>query len=677
MKIIKQSQTNMSVNIIGTIIIILFMFGTIVSAIGYVSFTISFENEYSETTYHMADTATSLLNGDMLDDFLRNGENDDYYTTKNLLDFYCKKMEVSLIYVIQVDRSDYGRFVSIFNAVNNAVDNSSYIPWELGHKRDTTNAEYRQKYQAVYEQKVPFETVYRNNPSDGQHPHITTMVPVKDSKGEVVAILCLQRPMSELSMVRMPYVISIVISTLFFSTLAAIIAASLIKKRIVNPIVKVSEETNRFARENTEGEKIGNISKYTEISKLVKSIDTMEEDMLRYIDNLTVATAEREKISAELSIAKTIQENTVPNAFPAFPDRKDFDIYAAMLPAKEVGGDLYNFFLIDEDHLAVTIADVSGKSVPAALFMMVTNILISEAARVVPTPGEALSFVNKRLCQNNSADMFATIWLGFIELSTGKLTMANAGHNDPVVCRKNGEVEFIKSRHGLLAGAFEEIRYKNTEVQLQKGDKLFLYTDGLNEATDASENMFTDERVLDAIREFKSEGPEALVKGIHSRVNAFVGDAPQFDDLTMVCVELKAGGSTDTLILDADCEKLDEVIGFVDGMMEQSGASAKEIMKLDLAVEEIFVNIAKYAYGAETGKVTISVSVSDREATIEFRDSGVPFNPLEKADPDVTLSAEERNIGGLGIYLVKKNTDGVTYQYQDNQNVLTLKKLLQ
>ena len=556
--IIMQSQTNMSVNIIGTIVLILFIFGAVVSTIGYLGFTISFKNEYSQTTYHMADTATTLINGDKLEEYLRNGESEEYLRTKKLLDAYCDRMEVSLIYVIIVDRSDYGRFVSVFNAVDNTVDNTKYEPWEPGYKRDTTNNEYRRKYQAVYEQTVPYETVYRTHPTDGQHPHITTLAPVKDSSGNVAAILCLQRPMDELSKARVPYVVSIVISTLVISALAAIVAARLLKKRIVDPIITVSEEAKRFARENTEGEKIGKISKYSEISNLVESIDTMEEDMLRYIDNLTAATAERERIGAELSIAKNIQENTVPNVFPAFPGREDFDIFATMTPAKEVGGDLYNFFLIDDNHLAVTIADVSGKSVPAALFMMVTNILISEAVRVVSTPAAAMNFVNQRLCRNNSAGMFATVWLGVIELSTGIMTMANAGHNDPILCRKNGEVEFVRTRHGLIAGAFEDIEYGNTEIQLQKGDKLFLYTDGLSEAINADEKMFTDEGVINAIRKYKDKAPKALLKGVESCVEAFVGDMPQFDDLTMICFELREGGRTDTPVPDAAAENLDK-----------------------------------------------------------------------------------------------------------------------
>ena len=261
--------------------------------------------------------------------------------------------------------------------------------------------------------------------------------------------------------------------------------------------------------------------------------------MLRYMENLTKATAEKERIAADLSLASTIQENSVPNVFPAFPDRKDFDIYASMTPAKEVGGDFYNFFLIDDDHLAFVIGDVSGKGIPAALFMMVTNILISDRAHMGGTPGEILTYVNRNICAHNPADMFVTLWLGMIELSTGKVIAANAGHDDAAVCRRDGTFELYKTRHGFVAGGMDGVQYRDFELQLDPGDKLFLYTDGVPEATRADNAMFGMERMLDALNAHRAGTPQQILEGVHASVNAFVGDAPQFDDLTMLCFERK------------------------------------------------------------------------------------------------------------------------------------------
>ena len=261
--------------------------------------------------------------------------------------------------------------------------------------------------------------------------------------------------------------------------------------------------------------------------------------MVLYMQNLTAITAEKERIGTELSLARTIQSDSIPDTFPAFPDRTDFDIYATMTPAKEVGGDFYNFFLVDDDHLAIVIGDVSGKGVPGSLSMMVTNILISERTQVGGTPAEILSFVNKRLCEHNKAEMFVTLWLGIIELSTGKVLAASAGHDDAIIYREGGKFCQLKTKHGLAAGAFLDSRYTGFRFNLGKGDKLFLFTDGATEATDVNGNMFRMERLLNALNEKRERSPREILSGVHESVNKFVGDAPQFDDLTMLCLELK------------------------------------------------------------------------------------------------------------------------------------------
>ena len=366
------------------------------------------------------------------------------------------------------------------------------------------------------------------------------MVPVKNSADDVVAILCMQRPIHELDAARRPYLKNIAISTILLALCASFLAALYIRKQVVAPILKVSDEATRFAAENTKGETLGTISQFKVIANLAHSIDTMETDMVNYMENLTAFTAEKERIGTELSLASTIQENSIPNDFPAFPDRTEFDIYASMTPAKEVGGDFYNYFFIDDDHLAVVIGDVSGKGIPGALFMMVTNILISDRARMGGTPAEILSFVNDRICENNEAEMFVTLWLGIVEVSTGKVIAANAGHDDAVICRRGGAFELLTTKHSLVAGAMGGMAYRDFSFRLDKGDKLFLYTDGVPEATDTANRMFTIPRMVDALNDLREKTPREILEGIHERVNEFVGEAPQFDDLTMLCLEWKA-----------------------------------------------------------------------------------------------------------------------------------------
>ena len=455
------------------------------------------------------------------------------------MDAYCKNMNVSLVYVIDVDESDYGHFVSVYNSVNNSVDNSEYEEWEIGHERDTTNEKYRRAYKALYEDQSEYETIYRLNPGKGVHPHITTIVPIRNDAGKVTALLCIQRPVSELANAIRNFVLRIVIAILLLAILASRLAAVNSEKWVLSPIRKISEEASRFARENTKGEELGDVSKFDEIRNLSRAIDKMETDMVSYIENLTAVTAERERIYTELSFARQIQYSALPNRYPAFPDRTDFDIYGSMTPAKEVGGDFYNFALIDDDHLAMWIGDVSDKGVPAALFMMAANIVIDNRTSMGGTPAKIMEFVNDNICEHNSTELFITVWLGILEISTGRLTCCNAGHEDPAVYRKGGTFELVKHKHNLVLGAMPDIAYTDHEIRLGKGDKLFIYTDGVTEATNPDYKLFGIDRTLEALNRYREGSPQEILEGVDVSIKEFVGDGKQFDDLTMLCIEIR------------------------------------------------------------------------------------------------------------------------------------------
>ena len=536
---IKKLRSNMAYNITAGVVLLLLVFGIVVSVGGILSFTEAFDEMNSTTTFHMAYTAASLVNGDHIEDYLAGEEKDEYARTKRVLDAFCHRMSVSLVYVIDVDISDYERFVSVFNAVDNSVDNSNYEPWELGHKRETTNEQYRESYRALYAKEKEYATVYRLNPGKGLNPHITTIVPIVNSEGNVAALLCIQRPIHELQSAILRFMVHILVTVLILAALGSRIAAQFLKKWVFIPIKKVSDEATRFAAENTKGEELGDVSRFEEIDNLSRSIDKMETDMVNYVEHLTAYTAERERIGMELSFAKRIQHSSLPTVFPAFPDRTDFDIYASMTPAREVGGDFYNFRLIDEDHLAMWIGDVSDKGVPAALFMMSANIVINNRTSMGGTPAEIMAFVNDNICEHNSANLFITIWLGILELSTGHLTFVNAGHEEPALYRKGGAFELYKTKHNIAVGIMPGMTYTDIEVHLEKGDKLFIYTDGVPEATNSEDKLYTTGRMLEALNRHREEPPKEILEGIHESVNEFVGDRAQFDDLTMLGFELK------------------------------------------------------------------------------------------------------------------------------------------
>ena len=248
---------------------------------------------------------------------------------------------------------------------------------------------------------------------------------------------------------------------------------------------------------------------------------------------------EQARLETELNMASSIQADMVPHIFPAYPDRPDFDVYATMEPAKEVGGDFYDFFLIDEDTLALVIADVSGKGIPAALFMMVSKILVQNYAMMNGSPKEVLESVNRQICENNREEMFVTVWLGIVDLKTGKLTASNAGHEYPTLKQKDGSFEIVKDKHGFVIGGMANAKYSQYELQLERGAKIFVYTDGLAEANDENGNQFGMDRLLQALKSVENGSPEEILKGINASVKSFEGGAEQFDDLTMLCFEYK------------------------------------------------------------------------------------------------------------------------------------------
>jgi len=347
--------------------------------------------------------------------------------------------------------------------------------------------------------------------------------------------------------VRIEIVFLIMYIVLLAAVTAVIIRLSVrnISTMMVDPINRLSDaaldyidDADDASRDEKHFDKL-NIQTGDEIENLSLSMKRMEEDLGKYIENLTQVTADRERIRTELTLANKIQAAMMPHIFPPFPDRKEVELYGIMDPAKEVGGDFYDFFLIDDDHLGLVIADVSGKGVPGALFMMISKIIIQSCAMLDKSPAEILTKTNEAICSNNQEEMFVTAWVGILELSTGKLIAANGGHEYPVIKYPNGEFEMLKDRHGLVLGAMDGMKYHEYELDMKPGSCLFVYTDGVPEATDANEELFGYKRMLAALNSDPDTEPESVLKRVRKGVDDFVLDAEQFDDLTMLCVLYK------------------------------------------------------------------------------------------------------------------------------------------
>lgn len=318
------------------------------------------------------------------------------------------------------------------------------------------------------------------------------------------------------------------------SAVAALLVGLFYSNRIALPIRSLEQGVREISKgrlDYTLDIKTGD-----EIENLAAAFNIMTTDLKKHITDLTTVTAEKEKYGAELNVATQIQSSMLPNEFPAFPDLKQFDIYATMLPAKEVGGDFYDFFLVDDSHLGLVMADVSGKGVPAALFMVIAKTLIQNYAQKGESPADVMMHTNNQLCQNNDANMFVTVWFAILNIETGELNYSNAGHNPPLLRHNNGEFEYLVSEPDFVLAGMEDMDYEEYSLTLQKGDILYLYTDGVTEATNSNDELYSDERLLEKINSINTHSLKTLLENIKSDIDLFVGEAPQFDDITMLAL---------------------------------------------------------------------------------------------------------------------------------------------
>ncbi len=633
------------------------------------------DEHYKMLTINVARTAATQMDYGRLQHYIETGQKDaKYEELRHILLDIQQSNNVKYLYILQL-RPDQGETFTVMDTEDGV---------ELG----------------------TIDTLVQTMP-DGQDELVyisntekfgwlsSAMVNLKDDSGKAFAVMCVDISMNDVMADRQDFLLTVLLVICAIMVLLGMVMLLLVGKFVVNPINQLAEAAGRFVsdREDSQPEDalssvpVRQHTKVTsaisrldirtgdEIQSLAEAIQTMEQEINAYIDNLTAVTAEKERIGAELDVARNIQASMLPRIFPPFPERPELDLYATMTPAKEVGGDFYDFFLVDEDCLAMVMADVSGKGVPAALFMVIAKTLLKNAAQTGLGPKAVLEKVNEQLCVNNEAEMFVTVWLGILEISTGTLTCANAGHEYPVVKKAGGDYQLIKDKHGFVLAGMEGSRYHEYELQLQPGDRLFLYTDGVAEATNANDELYGTDRMIAALNRWPEESCETLLQRLKEDIEVFVGEAPQFDDITMLSLALKphAHQAWQELKLKPLLEEMTRATAFVEGNLEAAGVALRVITQMNIAVDEIFSNIVRYSQATE---VTVSLAVKRDSLQLRFADNGRPYDPTHKPDPDITLSAEERDVGGLGIFMVKKTMDSMDYEYKDGCNLLTLGKKL-
>ena len=460
---------------------------------------------------------------------------------------------------------------------------------------------------------------------------------------------------------------SIFMQIIIFATLFVFIYV-LIKRVIISNLERINDTLGRI----TKGDLNVTVDVRTshEFSSLSDDINSTVATLKRYIAEAAA------RIDKELEYAKQIQLSALPTNFPS---DEEYEIYAQMIAAKEVGGDFYDFYKLNDTTVAFLAADVSGKGIPAAMFMMTAKTIIKDLAESGMAVNDIFTKANEKLCENNESGMFVTAWMGILDITTGKMQFANAGHNPPLLKRADGEFEYLKTRAGFVLAGMEGVRYRVGELTLSLGDRIFLYTDGVPEATNAENKLYGEDRLLDFMNKNASAEATEILPMLKANIDEFVGEAPQFDDITMLMFDYKPkeeGAHVMNRSFPAKIEALSDVLGFVEETLESYDCPMKTQMAICVAIEEIFVNVAHYAYGDGEGDMTLGIGFDDAGRTVTFRmaDKGTPFDPLQKPDPDITLSAEDREIGGLGIFITKKTMDSVSYAYENGENVLTMIK---
>ncbi len=476
-------------------------------------------------------------------------------------------------------------------------------------------------------------------------------------------------------------IINILIMVLMAIMLFGLLVVGLVCRsaihRLTKPITRFANSAEEIAKGNFKAE-LPVIKSKDELLQLHNSFATMQQSLINQIEQTRIVNEEKGRIDKELQIANNIQMSMIPKIFPPFPERTDIDVYARLTPAKEVGGDIYDFYIRDEK-LFFCIGDVSGKGVPAALVMAVTHTLFRTLSAHEALPNRILAAINHSLTEGNDSSMFVTLFIGVLDLPTGRLRYSNAGHNAPLIISDNEE-HMLPCDPNVPIGVMENWKFTIQETTIDLYSTIFLYTDGLTEAEDIHQNQFQDSRIVATARKASTQ-PQKLIEQMTLSVHQFVGEAEQNDDQTMLAIQYKREKKNakfhKSITLPNNIEEIPQLNVFIDEVCEAAGLDMSDTMSVNLALEEAVVNVMDYAYPANApGEVTIEAEADDERMKFVITDHGIPFDPTAKAEVDTTLSLEERPTGGLGIHLVRQIMDSINYERENDKNVLTLRKKL-
>ena len=433
----------------------------------------------------------------------------------------------------------------------------------------------------------------------------------------------------------------------------------LIKSQIVDNIHKINDSLAEITG--------GNLNIHVNVREN-EEFASLSDDINATVDTLKHYIAEAEsRIDRELEFARQIQRSSLPSVFPPYPDRTEFSVYGMMEAAKEVGGDFFDFYMTDRDHITFIVADVSGKGIPGALFMMRSKTLIKNLAESGRSIDEVFREANRTLCENNEAEMFVTAWMGRLDLTSGVLEFVNAGHNPPLIRRANGETEYLRTKPNFVLAGLNGIKYQKHETVLGANDEIFVYTDGVTEAADSENVLYGEERLLKALCRAERD-PEKVCETVRDDIREFVRETEQSDDITMLCLKLNPRGKRAEFSAEPTKKSIEAAASFLEDTLAKWETPSGCATNAKIILDEVYSNIVFYS-GAKKAKIT--VEQDDEKLTLTFADNGTPYDPTAAADPNITLPAAERDPGGLGIFLVKKLSSAVRYGNENGENRLT------
>lgn len=531
----------LTIKIISLIVGASILLSTTLFFIGFYQFDRQFEKQYRTTLISIAKTVRDSLNADLFDYYLMTKTPDgSWYAVHDILQRLVNDFDLNLIYVSYVEAPDYTKIHYIYNPVRKG---NKFKEFPLGHSEEYIQPVYNQSAKRVFEKH---ETIVRNTLNARSGAHITANMPVNDHLGKTVAMLGVQKSVQEFADARRAYVFWTMLFEISFILLYIVLLAIYYRKTFIKPILAITGEAQRFASDSNHlSTALEKIRTDDEIGTLAQSVQKMEQDILNYIKNITQITSEKERMNTELNIATSIQAGLLITE-PVNTD--NISIMASMTPAKEVGGDFYDYAMLNEDHAVLFVADVSGKGVPAALFMaMGTTLLRDHIAMIrhdnITFAGE-VGEVNNQLCRHNEGGLFITAWIGILNTKTGRLTYIDAGHNPPLL-KQDGKFDFIpKGKKGLPLASMEDFQYRKNQIYLKPGDRLILYTDGVTEAQNKEQQLYGEERFKKYAEEHKDDPQQVFRDGLLKDLAAFQDGCDQFDDITMLLLDYKGTGSS-------------------------------------------------------------------------------------------------------------------------------------